>query len=655
MKQFKKFFYQNPLGYVAAVLLLILSVVGYFFDIKICVSFAIAFGCVIVLCVIASLVGVKKTESYLSQMSRSFSSDMSDGISDFPLPAVICDKYGNITWFNKQFDDDILATSTVKKITMNDFFENFSFDKLCEERVTDATFGDRQFTAFSLTLKDNANAMCVYFFDDTYLKHIADEYCFSRPFVMIVLVDNIEQLSRGFTDSKFALVSSGIESCIEEWLKNEDVILKKIGNGNFVVIGEKRNLDNLCENKFSVLNDVRNYSYNDLPVNATLSIGVGTGETFGECENRARKSLDMSLARGGDQAAVYTGDGYIYFGGVSNRNNDNSRVSPRQTAANISTLLKQYSRVFIMGHKYSDYDCIGAAMGMQHFARANGLEAYVVVDPKTTLASSLINLSQMKGYNAFISPSKAEDMCDDDTVVVVVDTQRRALLDSPDLYDLAGTTVVIDHHRRADDYIDDAEIFYSSPRPSSTCEMVAELIEYSTIQDDLPPVVATALLSGIVLDTKEYVLKTSQRTFEAAGFLSENGADTLEVKKLFSIDADMVEIKNRIISDGVMYNGGFMIGTATDDNKNIRILTSSAADEMLNIEGVRASFVIFKTGVAKVQISARSLGEENVQLIMENLGGGGHGTMAAAQVRATGTEQAKQMLQQAIDKYIQNK
>ena len=650
--KFKAFLYQNPLGLISALVLLIFSISSYFVDFKIFIAFVITFGLVLLIDIIYSIFSFKNTKKYIVQINKSLSADMADAVSAFPLPAVMCDKYGNVTWFNKQFEEDVLENFEIKKISMNDFFDDFSFTNLAEERVSDAHFADRQFTVFSLPL--NNSAICFYLFDDTYLKNIAKEYHFSRPFVMLILVDNIEQLSRGLTDSKFALVSSGIESRVEEWLKEEEVILKKIGNGNFLVIGEKRNLDNLSEKKFSVLNEVRNYSYNGTPVNATLSIGVGTGESFRECENKARKALDMSLGRGGDQAAVYTEDGYIYFGGVSNRLNDNSRVSPRQTAANISTLLKQYSKVFVMGHKYSDYDAIGAAMGMQYFAESNGLEAYVVVDSKTTLSSALVNLSQEKGFKAFITPSKALDLCDDDTVVIVVDTHRHMLLDSSDLYDLAGTTVVIDHHRLCDDYIEDAEIFYSSPSPSSTCEMVAELIEYSTIQDNLPSVVATALLSGIVLDTKDYVLRTSQRTFEAAGFLRDNGADTVEVKKLFSIDADMASLKNEIISQSKIHNG-FMVGSTLSDNKNLRILTSSAADEMLNIEGVKASFVLSKIGVGKIQISARSLGEENVQLIMEKLGGGGHSTMAAAQIKGSNIEQAKQMLLDAIDEYIFNK
>ncbi|MBO5066365.1 MAG: DHH family phosphoesterase [Clostridia bacterium] len=585
-------------------------------------------------------------------MNKVVAPDGDDG-GVFSLPAVVCNKEGTIIWFNQLFQQEVIDDYDIKKLSMSDFFEDFSFEKLSEERVSDAVFSDKKFTAFS-TLVDGSSLLGIYFFEDTHLKDIAFKYEISRPFVMHIFVDNIESLSRALTDSKFALFLSGIESRIEKWLKDENVILKKVGNGKFLVIGEKHNLDHLSENKFSVLNDVRDYSFEDIPVNATLSIGVGMGHNFTECEHNARRSLDMSLGRGGDQAAIFTEDGYIYFGGVSNRANDNSRVSPRQTAANISNLIKKFDKVIIMGHKYSDFDSVGAAMGMQFFAQANGATGYVVADGRTTLSACLVELAHSSGYNSFISPSKALDICGDDTLVIVVDTHRSALLDSSDLYALAGATVVIDHHRRADDYLDDAQIFYSLPSSSSACEMVTELIEYSTIKDELPDIVATALLSGIVLDTKDYVLRTSKRTFEAAGFLRNNNADTIAVKKLFSIDSDMVTLRNNIIADAELHDG-FIIGLTGSENKNLRIVTSSAADEMLNIEGVKASFVISKMGVGKFQISARSLGEENVQLIMESLGGGGHSTMAAAQIKSTGVEQAKKKLINAIDNYISNK
>ncbi len=642
-------FYQNPAGYLTSVLLLVFSVVSFAFNNNTALIFLLAFLFVFSANVLYSFLAFKATRKYIKEVNKSLSQEKISNVDSFPLPCVMCDMKGNIVWFNKEFGENVITDK--QKVSIYDFFEDYNFYSYSELKTVDSEFNGKRFTAFITRIKSKTSPMlCFYFFDDTYMKETEQEYRQSRPFVMSIFVDNIDQLYRQLTDSKFAQISSGIESKIENWLKDEKLIFKKTGNGNFFVIGEKRNLDRLSAEKFSVLKDVREYRHNNAPVNATLSIGVGTGADLSECESRAKKALEMSLGRGGDQAAVYTENGYVYYGGMSNLTNDNSRVSPRQTAANISTLVKKYKKAIVVGHKFSDFDAIGSAMGIKFFAEANGLQSYVAFDEKTTLAESLVDISTKNGFDGFISLDEALEKCDNDTVLFVVDTHRKFLIDEPELYEKAKAKVVIDHHRRSDDFINDADIFYHHPSPSSTCEMVAELIEYSTIQVDLPPVISTALLSGIVLDTKDYVLRTSRRTFEAAAFLKEHKADTVAVKKLFSVSTDMINLKNEILNKAEIYHG-CMISTTQSNSSDLRIVTAKAADEMLNIEKVRASFVLSYIAKDIVQISARSLGEENVQLIMENLGGGGHSTMAAVQIKNTDIENAKIMLYKAIDSY----
>ena len=642
-------FYQNPAGYLASLLLLVFSAVSFAVNNNTAWIFLVAFVFVLIANILYSVLSFKATRKYIKEVNKSLSQEKISNVDSFPLPCVMCDKKGNIVWFNKEFGENVLTDN--QKVSICDFFDDFNYYNFAELKTADAQFNGRMFTAFITRIKSKTNPMlCFYFFDDSYMKETVAEYNLSRPFVMSIFVDNIDQLSRQLTDSKFAQVSSGIESKLEDWLKDEKLILKKTGNGNFFVVGEKRNLDRICEKKFSVLKEVREYKQNNNPVNATLSIGVGTGSDLSECEIRAKKALEMSLGRGGDQAAVYTENGYVYYGGMANLFNDNSRVSPRQTAANISTLIKKYKKVIVVGHKFSDYDAVGSAMGIHFFAQANGIQSFVAIDEATTLAKSLVDLSREKGFDGFISLSDALDKCDNDTVLFVVDTHRKFLMDEPELYEKVKAKVVIDHHRRSDDFINDADIFYHHPSPSSTCEMVAELIEYSTIQENVPPIIATALLSGIVLDTKDYVLRTSRRTFEAAAFLKENKADTVAVKKLFSVSGEMINLKNEILSNSEIYEN-CMISYTQTNSPDIRIVTAKAADEMLNIENVKASFVLSYIGNETVQISARSLGEENVQLIMENLGGGGHSTMAAAQIKNSDIETAKSMLFKAIDSY----
>lgn len=642
-------FYQNPAGYLTSLLLLVFCAVSFAVNNNTAYIFLVAFIFVLVANILYSLLSFRTTRKYVQQVNKSLSQEQIGNVDSFPLPCVMCDIKGNVVWYNAEFDQNILNDN--KKIGMCDFFADFNYYDYSELKIAEAEYGEKKFTAFITKVNSVSNPMlCIYFFDDTYLKETEIKYQLSKPFIMLIFIDNVEQLSRQLTDSQVAQSLGGIEAKIEDWLKDEKLILKKTGTGKFLVIGEKISLDRLCDKKFSILKTVREYKQNNLPFNLTLSIGVGTGDDFSQCESRAKKSLEMSLGRGGDQAAVYTDNGYVYFGGMSNLSNDNSRVSPRQTAANISTLIKKYKKVVIVGHKFSDYDSVGSAMGIHFFAEANGVQAFVAVDEKTTLSKALISLSTENGFHGFISLSDALDKCDEDTVLFVADTHRLCLIDEPRLYEQAGAKVIIDHHRRSDDFLNDANIFYHLPSPSSTCEMVTELIEYSTIQNKLPPVIATALLSGIVLDTKEYVLRTSGRTFEAAAFLKECKADTVAVKKLFSVSSDMIALKNEILDRAEIYEN-CMISFTESNSKDIRIITSKSADEMLNIDGVKASFVLSYIDGGVVQISARSLGEENVQLIMENLGGGGHSTMAAAQIKNTDIETAKSMLMKAIDSY----
>lgn len=651
----KALFYQNAAGFSASLIMLAMAISAFFIERNAGYALSIAFVLVLLINIVYSALSLKTVINNVTAVNKTLINGEGDGVDSFPLPAVMCDKAGNIIWYNNQFFEDIIDDCEIKKLSIKNFFEDFDFNEYSKKRVSNASFSDKEYTAFIVNVNNSSKQMlCFYFFDDTAYKSIQREFVDSRPFVMMMLIDNIDQLSRQLTDSRFATVLGNVESVIENWLKDEKVVLKRVGNGNYLVVGEKRNLDNLIDGKFNVLTKVRELKFDDRNTEATLSIGVGTGESFSECESIAKKSLEMALSRGGDQAAIFGNDGYIYFGGVSNKTNESSRVSPRQTSANISNLLKKYKRVIVMGHKYSDYDAIGAAMGMCYYAQCYGLDAHVIVDGRSTLASPLVAYAVENGFDRFITPSKAEDLTDDDTVAIVVDTQRKILLDSSDVYDLAGATVVIDHHRRSDDYLSDADVLYSSPTSSSACELVSELIQYSSIQDIMPVHIATALLSGIVLDTKDFVLRTSQRTFEAAGFLKDYGADTIKVRRLFAINPEMAAVKNEIIANSKMHSG-FIVGSTSSDSKNIRIITSNAADDMLNIDGVKASFVISKIGVNKYQVSARSLGDENVQLVMEQLGGGGHSTMAAAQIKATSIDNAREKVFEAINVYIKHK
>ncbi len=650
----KSLLYQNPIGFLSALILLVVGICFAFIDKNGAIVAFSGFIIILVFDVIYSAYSIFTTKRLVRQINKSLKGDVKN-VDSFPLPAVVCNSYGGIVWYNKLFLSDILSDKESENFKITDCFKDFSFDYFSNEESVCTEYNDRYYTVFSTKIYDKSNSLiALYFLDDTYFKTTEKEYLLTRPYVMHILVDNIDALYRKYSDSKFALITSGIESILEKWLESHNVIFKKTANGSFLVIGEKRSLDVLCKQKFEVLNDVRAYKFGDIEIGATLSIGVGTGEDILECESQAKRSLDLALGRGGDQCAVFMNENYIFFGGMANLSNNNSKVSPRQTSAHILSEIKRHNKVVIMGHRFSDNDSVGAAVGMEYFCRQNGVNAKIVIDEKKSLAKPLIKYLRNCGYDKFIEHDEAKRFCDSKTLVIVVDTHVATLLESPEVFGECINKIVIDHHRKVTEYIDNAGVFYHLPLSSSTCEMVSELLEYSTTQIDLPPEIATALLSGIVLDTKDYVLKTSRRTFEAAAYLKQNGANTVEVKKLFAVSAEQINDENEIISNAFIYKN-CIISMTDKEIENLRVITAKAADDMLNINNVKASFVISKINSDTINISARSLGEENVQLIAEKLGGGGHSTMAACQIKDVSLQEALEKLKFAIDEYYNDK
>ncbi len=646
----KSMIYKNPIGFLSSFLFLAFSIPVYFqnkkFGIVLFVSFCFIFGASF----IYSALTVKATLKYVKEINKTLGGKGSDIADELPIPGLIAGPYGDIVWYNEAFLKTFITEENKEIPKLKLLFKDFSFSELTDKDTVDIDFCGKKFTVFISRLHDNNLPMLsFYFLDNTYYKNIETEYKERRPVVMSIMVDNIEMLSRELSDSRFALVISGLENIIEKWLNSNKVLFKNLSNGRFIVVGEKRVLDKLRKDKFSVLSLVKDYKYKGKTSDATLSIGVGCDGDIRQCEEKARKSLDLSLGRGGDQAVVLADDGYSYYGGMSDRMNDNSKVSPRQTAANISTLIKKYDRIFIFGHKFSDYDSVGAAVGFAYFCKKNGIDAKVLTDRKKTLALPLLEYLEKTDKKLFADPEEALKQCNEKTVAVVIDTHRPALLEFPEIFNKSAARIIIDHHRKMEDFISNADIFYHKPAQSSSCEMVTELLEYSENSGKILPSVATSLLSGIVLDTKNFVLRTSRSTFEAAAFLRDNSADTVAVKKLFSVKEEQVELKNSIISSAENYNG-FFISCTEAVSPDLRVVSSKAADDLLNIDGVKASFVISQYG-KDVNISARSLGEENVQLIMEKLGGGGHSTMAAAQIKDCDLKDAENRLKSAIEQY----
>ena len=486
------------------------------------------------------------------------------------------------------------------------------------------------------------------------MKKYYQEYFDTRPSVLMFVIDNYEELVQNATDSEKSQVIGEIELAIERYVTQAGGLVKKYERDKMIAVVEERYIKKMIENKFEILDRVRNVVTGGR-MQATLSIGVGRGGAgYSESEHFARQALDMCLGRGGDQAAVKTENGYEFFGGVSKGVEKRTKVKARIVASALCELINAADNVVIMGHTFGDLDAIGSAVGLAQAVRQMGKMSYVAVDESKCLAQPLIRMMRERGVtDLFYHPNEVMTVITKKTLLVVVDTHIKHFVESQEIYKAFKTVVVIDHHRKSVDHIDNAVIFYHEPYASSAAEMVTELVQYMNERKNIGKNEAECLLAGIMLDTKNFVLKTGVRTFEAAAYLKRLGADTVEVRKMFANSMESYQRKTRLVSSAEIYRRCAIAVYREEDTTDMRVITAQAADELLGISNVDASFVMFDDGT-QVSLSGRSLGEINVQLILETLGGGGHLTMAGAQLVGESLDEAKAKLLAAIDRYYEN-
>lgn len=648
---FSEYFRANSVTVISLAVGFLMCAVTFYFDYRA----ALAELCVLLALVAAALIKRKTEKNKLLGMIKSLDNQLSaeknGNLKSFPLPVVIFDSLEKVVWFNNHFRRAFLSQSGISRTDIKQFTSGKGVAEIRENTFIECEFNDRRYTAFcGRTQYKGETVYALYYIDDTRLKKYKSDYENSRPVVMFITVDGTEEALKDFRESQMAEIAGGIETIIENWFSGYECIVKKMGSGRFIVIAGKESLSRMKNDKFSVLSSIRSYTYNGRLLGISLSVGAGTGESFPECEKAARVALDMALGRGGDQVAIKgKNNEYEFFGGVSKGVEKRTKVKTRMVASAVAEMIKTSSNVLIMGHRFADLDALGASVGAAMICRALGREAKIVISSKTTLATPLYNYLSDNGLGSLlIEPEAAASLAGAKTLLIVVDTHRKSFLEAPDIYDAVSKVVVIDHHRKTVDHINKAVIFYHEPYASSASELVTELIQYSNFDVSVPAFCAEALLSGITLDTKNFVMKTGVRTFEAAAYLRSLGADTVAVKQLFSNSMKTQKDKSEVVKNAAMY-GNCAVGVVDFESDNIRIVASQAADELLNVEGVDASFVLFRTDNT-INVSARSYGEVNVQLVMEELGGGGHQTMAAAQLPDETFENALKLLKNAVDK-----
>ena len=565
-------------------------------------------------------------------------------LEKYKFPVVVSGEKGDIVWCNARFRKTICGGRSPEGDNINAYLPGFFIKDITDSEGVDVAIDGREFTVYAVS-NDVGGAVC-YFIDNTDYKIASREYRENMPCVALISFDNAEDF---FTDSdeSYSNVAISVEANLQSWAIDYNALYKRLGNNRYMIIFRDVDVEKMIAQKFPVLKNVRSISSNRHI--ATISVGLSRGcKLVRDSEMNARKALEMALGRGGDQVAIIRDGSYDFFGGTAAATEKVSKVRMRVIANAISRAVADADKVYIMGHRFSDLDCVGAAIGMQCIMEKS-FKRYskVVINRDATMAKQLIDYADERlESNIFISPEEAMRGLTAKTLLVIVDTHLKTSLESAELYERCKKVVVIDHHRKAVNYINNALVFCHEPSASSACEMCCEIISYL---DDkaLGYIQADALLSGIMLDTKNFVLKTGVRTFEAAAYLRRKGANTLTVKEMFSGSIETYREKVDIVCNSKIYNGCAISATDKTDG-DMRLAAAQAADEMLTLTGVAASFVVFPDE-ERINISARSYGRINVQVIMEKMGGGGHQTMAATQLYDTTMQDALVQLREAID------
>ncbi|MBQ4465183.1 MAG: DHH family phosphoesterase [Oscillospiraceae bacterium] len=604
-------------------------------------------------CIPAAILGVivvsmllyaqKNQIRYVAALGEETENAQLAALDKLPFGLCILDDTGVLVQMNPYFQDEIMDGAD---LFGRNLYEIVPFNPSAPEQ--DICWQQRYYKVSAFPFHDGESPLHVYLWSDvTELETLRQDYENTHPCVMLLVVDNYEDLIQNAKESERLEASFAIERLLEDFISGTNGIIRRLKNDRFIAILEEQHITSLIDGKFKILDDARSISVNDR-YNITFSIGVGHGgANLAESESFAIQCLDMALGRGGDQAAVKTENGYRFFGGVSKGVEKKSRAKTRIIAGAIQDLIVDSSQVYLMGHRFGDLDSIGGCCGLAGAIRLMEIPVNVVVDPKKNLSHQLIELVEEEvGSDLFLTPEEALEQITDDTLLIIVDTHNKDILESSDLYLAAKRVCVIDHHRKNVNFVDNAIVFHHEPYASSACEMITELLQYFKLGEPVDSIYADCLLSGLMLDTKNFVMRTGVRTFEAAAYLRKIGADTVRVKNLFSGTIEAYRARTEIVGSAEIHDC-YAIAVAPKDAADVRLVAPQAADELLNISKVEAAFVLYEAG-DMISISARSYGKINVQVIMEALGGGGHQSMAATQLTGTTIEDAKEQLLRVI-------
>ncbi len=592
-------------------------------------------------------IAVLRFRNYIRDVAKTAMTDLFDpsqrSLEMIKTPVAICGKHGEVIAYNALFRRAFLNEYEGVNAPITTFIPGVDFEQALKRGVFDSEFAGRRFTTF---VRATEQGMMFEFIDDTYYKNIVDQYYNTKTSVALIVFDNIEDFSPD-ADQEAAAAHLAAENILYGWATEYDILMRRLGENRYIAILEEEILNRQMEDKFSLLDAIRSIRYHGR--SATLSIGIGHGcVSLTESASMARKALDMSLGRGGDQVAVLTDNEYVFFGGVAKGVEKTSKVKVRAISQQIAEAIETSDRVLVTGHRFSDLDCIGAATGIYALVtKKYDKTCHIVTDIDRSMARDMIKQLSETHKDMFINPDNGIALSGERTLLIIVDTQSPDFIENERLYKNCGNVIVIDHHRKMVNSIDTAGIFLHEPGASSASELVTEVIEYLA-DDAINQTEAEALLAGIMLDTKNFVINTGVRTFEAAAYLRKKGADTVAVRNVFANSLENYRQRSMLVSSAQIVNH-CAVTVADDNTGGSRVVCAQAADDLLMIQGTYASFVISRIDARTVNISARSFGKMNVQLVMETLGGGGHQTMAATQLKGVTLEEAKEQLIEVLE------
>ncbi|AGZ25686.1 MULTISPECIES: DHH family phosphoesterase [Staphylococcus] len=586
-----------------------------------------------------------KMDSYVDGLSGHITTSSNKAIKHLPIGMIVLDENDHIEWVN-HFMSEHLTTNVISE-SVNEIFPNIlkQLEKVQEVEIEHENYHYR--------VRYSSNEHCLYFFDITDEVQTNQLYEDSKPIIATLFLDNYDEITQNMNDTQRSEINSMVTRVISRWASEYNIYFKRYNSDQFVAYLNQKILAEIEDSNFNILSQLREKSVG-YRAQLTLSIGVGEGtENLIDLGELSQSGLDLALGRGGDQVAIKNMNGNVrFYGGKTDPMEKRTRVRARVISHALKDILTEGDKVIVMGHKRPDLDAIGAAIGVSRFALMNNLEAYVVLnesDIDPTLRRVMDEIDKKPELKErFITSDDAWDMMTSKTTVVVVDTHKPEMVLDENVLNKANRKVVIDHHRRGESFISNPLLVYMEPYASSTAELVTELLEYQPTEQRLTRLESTVMYAGIIVDTRNFTLRTGSRTFDAASYLRAHGADTILTQHFLKDDVDTYINRSELIRTVEVQDNGVAIAHGSDDKIYHPVTVAQAADELLSLEGIEASYVVAKREDNLVGISARSLGSVNVQLTMEALGGGGHLTNAATQLKGVSVEDAIVQLQQAI-------